>query len=125
MTYRRRRRGALWLMLLLLAAAVALLEKATYDRIQKEGSYIENLSFVTGNSASKQIIRCFADETENTIYLFLPSYEELEAMPVVSLRRLARSLNVAGMTRRQIRDAKKEQLVEVIWSFLEERRKQP
>lgn len=82
MTYRRRRRGALWLMLLLLAAAVALLEKATYDRIQKEGSYIENLSFVTGNSASKQIIRCFADETENTIYLFLPSYEELDEVTV-------------------------------------------
>ena len=55
----------------------------------------------------------------------IPSYEELEAMPVVSLRRLARSLNVAGMTRRQIRDAKKEQLVDTIWTFLEKRKKQP
>ena len=35
----------------------------------------------------------------------IPTDEELEAMPVVQLRVLARSLNVEGMSRREIRDA--------------------
>ncbi len=51
--------------------------------------------------------------------------EALEAMPVVQLRVLARSLNVEGMTRREIRDAKREQLLTEIRSCLERRKKQP
>ena len=51
--------------------------------------------------------------------------EVLEAMPVVQLRVLARSLNVEGMTRREIRDAKREQLLTEIRSCLERRKKQP
>ncbi len=76
MTYRRKRRGILWLMLFFLTGAVALSEKAAYDRIQEEGGYIENLSFVIGNSSSEQRIHCFTDETENIHYLFLPSYAD-------------------------------------------------
>lgn len=53
------------------------------------------------------------------------SDEILEAMPVMKLRMLARSLNVPGMTRREIRDAKKEPLLAEIQSCLDERRKQP
>lgn len=48
----------------------------------------------------------------------------LEAMPVVQLRVLARSLNVESMTRREIRDAKKEPLLAAIRAHLEQSRKQ-
>lgn len=51
--------------------------------------------------------------------------EALEAMPVVQLRVLARSLNVEGMSRREIRDAKKDQLLTEIRACLERRKKQP
>ena len=47
--------------------------------------------------------------------------EELEAMPVVQLRVLARSLNVEGMSRREIRDAKKEPLLAEIRACLARR----
>lgn len=69
-------------MLLFLTVAVALSEKAAYDRIQEDGSYIENLSFATGNSASEQKIYCFTDETENINYLFLPSYADMNEVTV-------------------------------------------
>ena len=41
----------------------------------------------------------------------IPTGAELEAMTVMQLRNLARSLSVEGMTRREIRDAKKEPLL--------------
>ena len=78
MTDRRKRRGILWLMLLFLTVVVVLSEKAAYDRIRKDGSYIDHLSFTISNSASEQKIRCFTDETEGTNYLFLPSYADLD-----------------------------------------------
>lgn len=55
----------------------------------------------------------------------VPTDEELEAMPVVQLRVLARSLNVEGMSRREIRDAKKDQLLTEIRACLARRGKQP
>lgn len=48
--------------------------------------------------------------------------EALEAMPVVQLRVVARSLNVESMTRREIRDAKKGPLLAAIRATLEARR---
>ena len=42
-------------------------------------------------------------------------------MPVVQLRVLARSLNVEGMSRREIRDAKKEPLLAEIRACLARR----
>ena len=51
----------------------------------------------------------------------IPTDEELEAMPVVQLRVLARSLNVEGMSRREIRDAKKEPLLAEIRACLARR----
>lgn len=83
MTYRRKRRGILWLMLIFLTAVVALTERAAYDRIRENGGYIENLSFVIGNSASEQKICCFTDETEHTNYLFLPSYADTEDVKIL------------------------------------------
>ncbi len=55
----------------------------------------------------------------------VPSEAELEAMPVVQLRVLARSLNVEGMSRREIRDAKKDQLLTEIRACLARRGQQP
>lgn len=55
----------------------------------------------------------------------IPTVEELEAMPVVQLRVLARSLNVEGMSRREIRDAKKDQLLTEIRACLARRGQQP
>lgn len=55
----------------------------------------------------------------------VPTGEELEAMPVVQLRVLARSLNVEGMSRREIRDAKKDQLLTEIRACLARRGQQP
>lgn len=54
----------------------------------------------------------------------IPTGAELEAMPVVQLRVLARSLNVEGMSRREIRDAKKDQLLVEIRACLERRGRQ-
>ena len=51
----------------------------------------------------------------------IPTDEELEAMPVVQLRVLARSPNVEGMSRREIRDAKKEPLLAEIRACLARR----
>ena len=51
----------------------------------------------------------------------IPTDEELEAMPVVQLRVLARSLNVEGMSRREIRHAKKEPLLAEIRACLARR----
>lgn len=51
----------------------------------------------------------------------IPTKAELEAMPVVQLRVLARSLNVEGMSRREIRDAKKDQLLKEIRACLARR----
>ncbi len=51
----------------------------------------------------------------------IPTEAELEAMPVVQLRVLARSLNVEGMSRREIRDAKKDQLLTEIRACLARR----
>ena len=51
----------------------------------------------------------------------IPTDEELEAMPVVQLRVLARSLNVEAMSRREIRDAKKEPLLAEIRACLARR----
>lgn len=55
----------------------------------------------------------------------IPTGAELEAMPVVQLRVLARSLNVEGMSRREIRDAKKDQLLTEIRACLARRGQQP
>ena len=55
----------------------------------------------------------------------VPSEAELEAMPVVQLRVLARSLDVEGMSRREIRDAKKDQLLTEIRACLARRGQQP
>lgn len=74
MSYRVRQRGMLLFLIVFLAAVVALLERETYHRIQRNGGYMENISFVLGNSASEQEIFCFTDEEEQISYFFLPSY---------------------------------------------------
>ena len=51
----------------------------------------------------------------------IPTDEELEAMPVVQLRVLARSLNVEGVSRRAIRAAKREPLLAEIRACLARR----
>lgn len=45
------------------------------------------------------------------------SREELESMTVVNLRTLARSLNITTMSRREIRDAKRDDLINAIIEF--------
>lgn len=57
-----------------LAAVVVLMERNEYDRVRRDGSYMETLRFVLGNSASEQTIACFTDEEEQVSYLFLPAY---------------------------------------------------
>lgn len=74
MMYRMKRRGILGLLLVFLIVVVVFIEKNEYDRIQRDGDYMENLSFVLGNSMSEQRIFCFTDQAENVSYLFLPSY---------------------------------------------------
>ncbi len=74
MSYRVRQRGMLLFLIVFLAAVVALLEREAYYRIQRNDGYMENISFVLGNSASEQEIFCFTDEEEQTSYFFLPSY---------------------------------------------------
>ncbi len=76
MTYRIKRRGMLWVLSIFLIAVVALEERTAYGQIQRDGSYIGNLCFVIGHSASEQKIYCFTDETESISYLFLPSYAD-------------------------------------------------
>ncbi|MDE6213090.1 MAG: CotH kinase family protein, partial [Lachnospiraceae bacterium] len=74
MMYRMRRRGILGLLLVFLIAVVVFMEKNEYDRIQRDGDYMDNLCFILGNSMSEQQIFCFTDKAENVSYLFLPSY---------------------------------------------------
>lgn len=74
MMCRIKRRGILGLLLVVLIAIVVFTEKSEYDRIHRDGDYMENLCFVLGNSASEQRIYCFEDEKEKTNYLFLPAY---------------------------------------------------
>lgn len=57
-----------------LAAVVVLMERNEYNRVRRDGSYMETLRFVLGNSASEQTIACFTDEEEQVSYLFLPAY---------------------------------------------------
>lgn len=76
MMYRVKQRGILILLTVVLIVAVAIAEKAEYNRIQRENSYMETLGFVLGNSTSEQTIGCFMDQAEETYYLFLPSYAE-------------------------------------------------
>ncbi|NLV87259.1 MAG: BMC domain-containing protein [Clostridiales bacterium] len=47
----------------------------------------------------------------------LPTAQELEDMTVVDLRRIARELAVPTLTKRQIRDAKREELLRAIEDF--------
>ena len=54
MSYRVRQRGMLLFLIVFLAAVVALLEREAYYRIQRNDGYMENISFVLGNSASEQ-----------------------------------------------------------------------
>lgn len=83
MTYRIKRRGMLCLMFVLLAAVVVILERAAYERIRRDGDYIGNLSFVIGNSTSEQRIDCFMDEMDETAYLFLPSYANMDEVKIL------------------------------------------
>lgn len=57
-----------------LAAVVVLMERNEYNRVRRDGSYMETLRFVLGNSVSEQTIACFMDEEEQVSYLFLPAY---------------------------------------------------
>lgn len=74
MMCRMKRRVILGLLLVFLIAVVVFMEKNEYDRIQRNGDYMENLCFVLSNSVSEQQIFCFTDIEENVSYLFLPSY---------------------------------------------------
>ena len=83
MVYRIKRRGILWIMLVLLIAAVAVMERSANTRIQRSGDYMKNLSFVVGNVSSEQRIECFTDEPEQTSYLFLPSYANMNDVKIL------------------------------------------
>lgn len=76
MTYRVRKRGILILFVVFLTIVVALIERDEYNRIQRDGSYMETLSFILSNSVSEQTIACFTDQSEQISYLFLPSYAD-------------------------------------------------
>ena len=79
---------------------------------------------ITGTNARPSIAPTFGVENmlgTNPLTFGIPTDEELEAMPVVQLRVLARSLNVEGMSRREIRDAKKEPLLAEIRACLARR----
>lgn len=82
MTYRVKRRGILVLIAAVLAAAVVYMERYEYNRIQRDGAYMEHLCFVMSDSMSEQKIFCFTDETEQTSYLFLPSYAKAEDVKI-------------------------------------------
>lgn len=74
MAYRLKRRGILGLLAIFLTAVVAFMGRGEYDRIQRDGSYMDNLCFVLDSSVSEQTIFCFTDAAEQISYLFLPSY---------------------------------------------------
>ena len=74
MAYRLKRRGILGLLAISLTAVVAFMGRGEYDRIQRDGSYMDNLCFVLDSSVSEQTIFCFTDAAEQISYLFLPSY---------------------------------------------------
>lgn len=82
MTYRMRRRGILCFLLVSLIAVVAFIENGAYRQIQRNDDYMNHLCFVLSNSASEQKIFCFADETEQTNYLFLPSCAKMEEVRI-------------------------------------------
>lgn len=74
MSYRARRFGIRGILLIILITVAVVWEKTAYDRKQSEGDCIESLCFVIGGTRLEQEIRCFTDESEQTDYLFLPSY---------------------------------------------------
>lgn len=74
MAYRLKRRGILGLLAISLTVVVAFMGRGEYDRIQRDGSYMDNLCFVLDSSVSEQTIFCFTDAAEQISYLFLPSY---------------------------------------------------
>lgn len=82
MMYRMKRRVILGLLLGFLIAVVVFMEKNEYDRIQRDGDYMENLCFILSNSMSEQQIFCFTDKAENVSYLFLPSYARAEDVKI-------------------------------------------
>lgn len=82
MMYRTKRRVILGLLLVFLIAVVVFVEKNEYDRIQRDGDYMEKLCFILGNSMSEQQIFCFTDKAENVSYLFLPSYARAEDVKI-------------------------------------------
>lgn len=58
-------------------------------------------------------------EPENIV---IPDREQMEKMTVVKLRTLARKLNITTMTSKEIRFAKKQELIEAIITFTEQER---
>lgn len=54
--------------------------------------------------------------------ILLPDREQMEKMTVVKLRTLARKLNITNMTSKEIRFAKKQELIEAIITFTEQER---
>lgn len=54
--------------------------------------------------------------------IILPDREQMEKMTVVKLRTLARKLNITNMTSKEIRFAKKQELIEAIITFTEQER---
>lgn len=74
MTYRRKRCGIRGILLIILIVVTIVWERAAYEREHRDGDCMESLCFLIDNTAPAQKIRCFADEAEQTSYLFLPSY---------------------------------------------------
>ncbi len=74
MSYRTIRHVTRGILLIILVFATVAWERAAYDRKQSDGDCLESLCFVIGNTAPEQKIRCFTENTEQTAYLFLPSY---------------------------------------------------
>lgn len=58
-----------------------------------------------------------AEKKAGEVDTVLPTAQELENMTVVDLRRIARELAVSTLTKRQIRDAKREELLRAIEDF--------
>lgn len=74
MTYRRKRCGIRGILLIILIAVTVVWERTSYERGQRDGDCMESLCFLIDNTTPEQKIRCFAEEAEQTLYLFLPSY---------------------------------------------------
>lgn len=74
MTYRAKRYGIRGGLLILLIVVTMIWERESYHREQSDGDCLESLCFVIDSTGPEQKIRCFTDETEQTDYLFLPSY---------------------------------------------------